>query len=93
VSLIVLNKISAQTTPVSGAVGATLRVGSLSIVARACVVRPADLPADSAAFLDITDSKLAVPPFHAWILQNEPEVSIYDNPVYSVYLAGCGGGP
>ncbi len=90
VSLVVLNKVSAQTAKLSGPVGSTLTTGTLSIIARACVVRPADLPADAAAFLQITDSKQVAAPFAAWILMNEPELSAYENPIYSVYLAGCG---
>ncbi len=90
VTLIVLNKISAQTTTLSGPVGATLTTGSLAITVRACVVRPPDLPEDAAAFLQITDSRQGAAPFAAWVLKNEPELSIYENPVYSVYVAGCG---
>jgi hypothetical protein len=88
VQLTVLDKMSTHATSLSGKVGEVLHIGSLSIVARACVVRPPDAPADAAAFLDITDAA-GTPPFDAWMLLNEPSASIYENPVYDIRLAGC----
>jgi hypothetical protein len=89
VQLTALDKVSARATSLSGKVGEVLHFGTLSIVARACMVRPPDQPADAAAFLDITDSQPGTTPFHAWMLLNEPSLSIYENPVYDIRLAGC----
>ncbi len=89
VDLIVLDKVSARAAPLSGKVGEELHFGTLTIVARACVVRPPDAAADAAAFLDITDSQPGIAPFHAWMLLAEPSLSIYEHPVYDIRVAGC----
>ncbi len=89
VDLIVLDKVSARATPLSGKVGDELHFGTLTIVARACVVRPPDAAADAAAFLDITDARPGIAPFHAWVLLAEPSLTIYAHPVYDIRLAGC----
>jgi hypothetical protein len=84
-----LDKISARTTTLTGKVGDTLHFGSLSITVRACVSRGADEPADSAAFLDITDSHPSAPSFHGWMLAAEPAASMLEHPVYDVRLTAC----
>jgi hypothetical protein len=89
VDLMALDKVSARATPLSGKVGETLHFGSLTVVARACVVRPPDAAADAASFLDITDARPGIAPFHAWMLLTEPSLSIYEHPVYDIRLAGC----
>ena len=93
VQLTALDKVSARAVPLSGKVGEDLRFGSLTVVARACVVRPPDVPADAAAFLDITDARPGTPPFYAWMLLSEPSESIYEHPVYDIRLAGCAAAP
>jgi hypothetical protein len=89
VDLITLDKVSARATPLSGKVGEELHVGTLTVVARACMVRPPDAAADAAAFLDITDARPGIAPFHAWMLLAEPSLTIYEHPVYDIRLAGC----
>jgi hypothetical protein len=89
VDLTALDKVSARATPLSGKVGEELHFGTLTVVARACVVRPPDAAADAAAFLDITDARPGIAPFHAWMLLTEPSLSIYEHPVYDIRLAGC----
>lgn len=90
-NLTLLNKITARPRSVSVPVGQTVAFGSLTIAVRACLVRPADVPADATAFLDITDSHPDAPGFHGWMLAAEPEVSMLEHPVYDVRVAGCGG--
>jgi hypothetical protein len=92
VDLMALDKVSARATPLSGKVGQPLQFGSLTVVARACVVRPPDAAADAAAFLDITDARPGTEPFHAWMLVTEPAVTIYEHPVYDIRLVGCRAG-
>ncbi len=89
-NLVLLNKITARPRSVSVAVGQSVAFGSLTIVVRACDVRPPDVAADATAFLDITDSHPDVPAFHGWMLTNEPEVSMLEHPLYDVRVAGCG---
>lgn len=90
--LVGLDKVSAHATPLSGGLGQPLAFGTLRVVVRACLVRPADQPADAAAFLEITDSTGAVPPFRGWVWAEEPERNVYEHPLYDLRLTGCRGG-
>jgi len=85
----VLDKVDARTTHVQIRAGASTAVASLTIAVRSCVVRPPDMPADAAAWLDITDSHGGAPPFHGWIFAAEPWIGMYQHPVYSVRLTAC----
>ncbi len=93
VDLVGLDKVSGRATALSGRVGQELHFGTLSVVARACVVRPPDVSPDAAAFLEITDSQPGPTPFRAWMLVSEPAFSIYEHPVFDIRLAGCRTGP
>jgi hypothetical protein len=89
VSLEALDKVTARRTALTGKVGDTLHFGSLSIVVRACVVRPPDQPADAAASLDITDAHAGAPGFDGWLFAAEPEISMFAHPLYDIRLTGC----
>lgn len=93
VELVGLDKVSARTTALSGPVGQELHFGSLTVLPRACVVRPPDIAADAAAFLEIVDPRLETTPFRAWMLLSEPAVSIFEHPVYDIRLVGCRAAP
>ena len=87
--LLVLDKVNAKSTPITLKVGQAAANSSLSIALRACAIRPPDLPRDSAAYFDITDSRPGAPAFHGWMLANEPGVSMLQHPVYDVRLVAC----
>ena len=87
--VVVLDKVNAKSTPLTLKVGQAADNASLSIALRACVVRPPDLPSDSAAYFDITDSRPGAPGFHGWMLSNEPSVSMFQHPIYDVRLVAC----
>ena len=89
VELVGTDKVNVRTTALSGPVGQPIPFGSLTIVAKSCVVRPADQIADAAAFLDITDSRPGPVAFHAWLVRSAPAVSIFEHPVYDIRLVGC----
>lgn len=93
VELVGLDKVSARTTQLSGPVGQPLAFGTLTVLPRACMVRPPDTTQDAAAFLEIADSRLDTPPFRAWMLLSEPAVSILQHPVYDIRLVGCRAAP
>ncbi len=86
-----LDKINARTTTLSVKLGQSVAFGSLTITVRACLVRPADQPADAAAFLEITDSRKDAPGFRGWMLAAEPFVTTLQHPVYDVRVSGCRG--
>jgi hypothetical protein len=93
VDLIGLDKVSGRSTALSGRVGQEIHFGTLTVLARACMVRPPDAPVDAAAFLEIADSRPDTQPFRAWMLLSEPALSIYQHPVLDIRLAGCRAGP
>ena len=84
-----LDKVTARSTQLTGHVGDTLHFGSLSIVLKACVGHPADMPQDFAAWLDITDSHPGAPAFHGWMLAQEPSLSMLQHPVYDIRVMSC----
>lgn len=92
VDLVGLDKVSGRTTPLSGRTGQELHFGTLTVVARACVVRPPIVAPDSAAFMEITDTRPGSKPFRAWMLLSEPAVSVFEHPVYDIRFMGCRAG-
>ena len=93
VDLVALDKVSARATTLSGRVGQELHFGTLTLIVRACLVRPPDAAPDAAAFLDITDSRPPPRPFQAWMVLSAPALSIYEHPLYDIRLAGCQAAP
>jgi hypothetical protein len=85
----VLDKVDATHTDLTIAVGASAKVGTLTIVVKACLVRPPDRKSDAASYLDITDKNAAVPAFHGWLLAAEPGASVFEHPIYDVRVTGC----
>jgi hypothetical protein len=88
-TLRVLNKLDSTVQSVTLHVGQTIKLQTLSITLQACDVRPPDLPQDSTAHLNVTDSRDGQPGFDGWMLQNEPAVNMLQHPVYDIQLAGC----
>ena len=86
--LVVLDKVRARPTVITLRVGQSGTAGPLTILVRRCVTRPADVPPDSAAFLDIQDRRSSVA-FHGWMLANGPALGQLEHPIYDVRLTGC----
>jgi hypothetical protein len=89
VELAVLDKVTARVTPLTARVGQTVRVGTLSVAVRSCLVRGPDQIADQAVFLDISDARDPDRSFHGWMLMSVPGVSMLAHPIYDIRLAGC----
>jgi hypothetical protein len=89
VKLQALDKVNAQTAALTIKVGGSVAFGSLTIVAKACAVRPSDQPADAAAYLTVTDSHPDSPGFDGWMLEQEPSLSMMQHPVYDLRVTGC----
>jgi hypothetical protein len=87
--LTVLDKVRAQAVPLSVRSGASGTSGSLTITVRGCFVRPADQPADSAAFLDIQDSRPTGTGFRGWMLAGAPSLNQMQHPIYDVRVVAC----
>ena len=84
-----LDKVTARVNRLTGKVGETLRFGTLAIVVRACVARPADQAPDSAAFLEVTDGAATAPLFRAWMFAAEPALAVLEHPVYDLRVTAC----
>ncbi len=72
---------NAQAATLTIKVGTSATFGSLTIAAKACMVRPTDQPADATAFLAVTDSHADAPGFDGWMLKDEPSVSMMEHPI------------
>jgi hypothetical protein len=87
--LVALDKVNAQAKELTIKVGESATFESLTILVKACVVRPSDQPADAAVYVHVTDSHPDSPGFDGWMLENEPSVSMMQHPIYDVRVAGC----
>jgi hypothetical protein len=87
--LAALDKVNAQATELTIKVGQSAIFGSLTITVKACVIRPPDQPVDAAAYLTVTDSHPESSGFDGWMLENEPSVSMMQNPIYDLRVSGC----
>jgi hypothetical protein len=85
-----LDKVNAITAELLVKVGETASFGSLSITVRGCFVRPPDQPQDASAFIEVTDRNPGSDGFRGWLLANAPSVSMMQDPVYEIRVAGCG---
>ena len=88
-TLQVLDKVNAQSSVLTVKVGQQAQVGSLTIQVQACDTHPPDQPQDSAAYLNITDSRADASGFHGWMLANNPSLSMLQHPIYDVRVVGC----
>lgn len=87
--LSVLDKVRAQAVPLTLKAGSSGTAGSLTITVRGCFARPPNQEADSAAFLDIADSKPTGRDFHGWMLAGEPSLNQLQHPIYDVRVMSC----
>ena len=85
----VLDKVNARHSVLAVAVGKEARYGTLTIGVASCVVRPANQPADAAAFLTVTDSNNEGVAFKGWMVAGQPALSMLQHPVFDVRVVGC----
>jgi hypothetical protein len=86
-----LDKVNARSTTLAMKVGQTAQFQTLNITLRACRVRPPDQPADSAAWLQVIDSRPGWSGFGGWMLQSSPALSMLEHPIYDLRVAACEG--
>ena len=87
--LIMLEKLRAQPSALRVPTGQSGIFGTLTVTVKQCVTRPSDLPQNSAAFLEVVDSKGSAPVFRGWVLSNTPAVSQFEHPLYDIRLVAC----
>jgi len=89
-----LDKITARTSTFTIAVGETKALGSLRITLRACKENPPIEPPETAAFLEVIESKpgeQAEPVFSGWMFASSPALSAMEHPIYDVWVLSCEG--
>ncbi len=87
-----LDKVTARVSAITAPVGRLVRFGTLEIIVRACHKTPPEEPPESAAFLEIRDSKPGEAPvalFSGWMFASSPALSALEHPVYDIWVLDC----
>lgn len=87
-----LDKVTARVQTMEARVGSTVRFGSLEILVRTCQKRPPEEPPESAAFLEIRETKRDQPTvelFRGWMFASSPALSAMEHPVYDIWVLDC----
>ena len=87
--LVLLDKLRGTPVPTTIKVGQSAPFGTLTLTVKGCVARPADLPQNAAAFLEVVDGKGPAPVFRGWVLSNTPAVGQMEHAVYDLRLVAC----
>lgn len=87
-----LDKITGRVRTMEAPIEQPVRFGTLDIVAHVCRQRPPEEPPESAAFLEIRESKPGESPrmlFVGWMFASSPAISALEHPVYDVWIIEC----
>jgi hypothetical protein len=87
-----LDKITGRVQRMEVPVNQDTRFGTLDILVRTCRQRPPVEPPESAAFLEIQETKPGEPKralFSGWMFASSPALSALHHPVYDVWVIDC----
>ena len=87
-----LDKVTARVSTLEARVGEVMRFGTLEIIARSCDKRPPEEPPESAAYLDIWETRPGEPAislFRGWMFASSPALSALEHPVYDIWVLDC----
>ncbi|HWK47407.1 MAG TPA: DUF2155 domain-containing protein [Stellaceae bacterium] len=88
-----LDKTTARATKFEASVGRAVRFGTLTITVRDCRKRPPEEQPETAAFLEISETKPGEPVprqvFSGWMFASSPALSALEHPVYDVWVLDC----
>jgi hypothetical protein len=87
-----LDKITARVSKFEAPVGAPVQFGTLAIRVRDCEKSSPEDPPESAAFLEIDESRQSdarTRVFSGWMFASSPALSALEHPVYDVVLLDC----
>jgi hypothetical protein len=87
-----LDKVTARVSTFDAPVNATIRFGTLEIIARTCDKRPPEETPESTAFLDIWDARPGEPVvsvYRGWMFASSPALAAMEHPVYDVWVLDC----
>src|SRR5947207_11912097 len=89
-----LDKTTARISKFEAPVGTEVPFGTLSILVRTCQRAPPEATPESAAFLEIFESRPGEAKeklFGGWMFSSSPALSALEHPVYDVNLLECKG--
>ncbi len=89
-----LDKVTARISTLEAPIDRVVRFGTLEIVARTCRKRPPEETPESAAFLEIWESRPDTPTvslFRGWMFASSPALNALEHPVYDVWVIDCRG--
>lgn len=92
-TVMIVNKIDGRATRLSLHAGEARRFEELDIALLACAVRPPGLPPDAAMRVRLQAVRDGAVPATLWLLQREPGMSVFEDPIYYVAAAGCDAPP
>jgi hypothetical protein len=86
-----LDKVTARISVIEAPVDQPVSFGTLVIRVGACHRRPPDDPPDSAAWLEIRDTRpgAAEVPFRGWMFAASPGLSMLEHAVYDIRVLAC----
>jgi hypothetical protein len=87
-----LDKVTARVATIEVPVGTVTELGSLEVTVRACDKRPPEETPESAAFLEIVETKPGEPPqtlFSGWMFASSPSLSALEHPIYDIWVVDC----
>ena len=87
-----LDKVVARVRSLEAPINKPVTFGTLTVVARACAKNPPEAPPETAAFLEVTETKPGEAPkliFAGWMLASSPALSALEHPVYDVWVVSC----
>lgn len=87
-----LDKVTARTSTFDIAVGDTRQFGNLRITLRACKENPPIEAPESAAFLEVVETKPdsnAEQVFSGWMFASSPALSAMEHPIYDLWVLSC----
>ena len=86
-----MDKVTARISKIEAPVGQAVRYGDLEIHVKSCRKRPPEEPPESAAFLEIFETKKGErrKVFGGWMFASSPALSAMDHPVYDVWVVDC----
>ncbi len=89
-----LDKVTARVTTIETEIGRVVRFGTLEIIARHCDKRPPEETPESAAFLDVWETRPGEPAvslFRGWMFASSPALNALEHPVYDIWVLDCVG--
>ncbi len=87
-----LDTVTARVSTFDAPVNATIKFGTLEIIARTCDKRPPEETPESTAFLDIWEARpgeAVVSVYRGWMFASSPALAAMEHPVYDVWVLDC----